>query len=387
MTIGAGKMHRPAAFLGSALALALAGCSGLPRSTPTVAEILPEDGQFPSGQNIAVVDITMNTVSGLPANFAPLAEWAIRDGPPRLPGVQPGDVLNITVFEVGYALFSGNGSAPAQSSSAASGSDYSFPPLRVPEDGVIQLPYAVAMDVTGLSGSQIARLFENRLQGQSQDAQVLVSVEAGPRRSVVLSGDVNAPGRIVLSEDNERLLDAIALASGPSARPADTLVTLTRGNASSSSRLQDIAANSAANVLLAPGDRIELARDVRSITVLGAASSVSEIAFDSAELSLSEALARAGGPDASRADPTGVFIFRQQATGSGDADGDAGGVQPVIYRLSLLDPLSYFAAQNFAMRESDVMLVADARANQFDAFLRMVNALAAPVVTVDVLTR
>jgi polysaccharide export outer membrane protein len=358
-------------------ALALGGCSTLPRSSPTVSEILPPKGQ----ESIKIVEINPATPSNLPADLKPLPAWTIGDGPALPAGVQPGDILRITVFEVGYSLFTGNGNAPAALTPAVSnGNVFEFPALRVPEDGVIQLPFAGGLQVTGKSGSDIARMFQQRLKGQSQNAQVVVSVEAGPRRSVVVSGDVKEPGRVALTEANERLLDAIALARGPGSRAADTLVKLSRGDATSVARLQDIDAAARENVLLAPGDRIDLERDVRSITVLGAAKSVSEVTFDNPSLTLSEALARSGGLSAEKADPTGVFIFRQERRSDG-------AVEPVIYRLNLLNPASYFAAQNFAMRQGDIMLVADARSNRLETFLRMLNSLASPVVTASVLAR
>jgi polysaccharide export outer membrane protein len=242
------------------------------------------------------------------------------------------------------------------------------------------VPYAGTIQVGGMSARQIGEAIEARLKGQSQNAQVLVTIEDGPLRSVVLSGDVKKPGRIPLTQANERLLDAIAIAAGPAARAADTLVRLTRGTTTDTARLDAISATSPENVMLAAGDRIELVRDIRTLTVLGSARAVSEVSFDSLELSLSEALARAGGLADEKADPTGVFIFRQEPR-------DGGGVRPVIYRLNLLEPASYFAAQNFVMRENDIVLVANARSVRVEQFLRMVNSLAAPVVSVDVLTR
>jgi polysaccharide export outer membrane protein len=360
----------------SLAALTLTACSALPRASPTVSEVLPK-----GSENIQVVDIRPGTPSPLPADLAPLPAWTIGDGPALAGGVQPGDVLHITVFEVGYSLFTGNANTPAslRPSPASSGNVFEFPPLRVPESGTIQLPFAGAIAVTGRSGSEIARAFQQRLRGQSQNAQVVVSVEAGPRRSVVVSGDVKEPGRVELTEDNERLLDAIALAKGADSRPADMLVRLSRGGITSVARLEDIGAGSSENVVLAAGDRIELVQNVRSVTVLGAAKSVSQITFDNPSLTLSQALARAGGPSEDKADPTGVFIFRQVRR-------EDGTVQPVIYRLNLLIPASYFAAQTFAMRPGDIMLVANAKADQLQTFLQMVNALASPVVTARVLT-
>jgi polysaccharide export outer membrane protein len=106
---------------------------------------------------------------------------------------------------------------------------------------------------------------------------------------------------------------------------------------------------------------------------------VSEIAFDSDRLTLIEALSRAGGPEGEKADPTGVFVFRYEASASGEV--------PVIYRLNLLNPQSYFAAQRFAMREKDVMLIANSKSNQIGKIIQMLNGLTAPTVLLDVITR
>jgi polysaccharide export outer membrane protein len=100
-------------------------------------------------------------------------------------------------------------------------------------------------------------------------------------------------------------------------------------------------------------------------------------------MTLSEALARSGGPLDDKADARGVFIFRYETRNqSGETK-----LQPVIYRLNLLDPASYFAAQRFQMREKDVMLIANAQSNQIGKFVQMINQLATPALTVDLLTR
>jgi polysaccharide biosynthesis/export protein len=244
---------------------------------------------------------------------------------------------------------------------------------------VVSLPYLGRVDIAGRRPLDVARELERRLRGKSQNPQVVVATERGERHSVILSGDIKQPGRLMLSSAHERLLDSIALAGGPTARIADTLVRLSRNGEMAQLRLQSISPTSAANVMLGPDDRIELIRSVRSFTVLGAAKSVSEIAFDSDQLTLSEALARAGGPLDDRADARGVFIFRFESGG--------GTEKPVIYRLDLLQPQSYFSAQRFQMREKDIMLIANARSNQLNKFVQMINQLVSPAVAVDILTR
>ena len=370
------KTRTSAIILMVATSAALASCATLPGAAPTANQIA--DGM--SSADVDVIDITPATPSGYAQSQRELPRWTIGDAPDLLVGVDVGDVLHVTIFEVGYSLFAGQ----EQDNGVARGStSEELPPFRIPEDGVIHVPFAGTIVARGKTTREISVAIEEGLSGQSQNAQVLVSVEDGPNRSVVLSGEVEEPGRVPLTGARERLLDAIALASGPSSRAADTLVKLTRGVETSIARLDTIASTSPENVLLAPGDRIELETHVRSITMLGAAETVSEIKFDDFDLTLSEALARGGGLIEEQSDPTGIFIFRQELRSSDESTT----VRPVIYRLNLLEPASYFAAQSFQMRENDVVLVANARSNHFQKFLQMVNALAAPVVTVDLLTR
>jgi polysaccharide biosynthesis/export protein len=351
-----------------ALTLALPGCASLPSSAPTAGQVT---GALKPG-DAEVIAIVPGTVSGESAIKPATLGWTLTDGKDR---------LGITAYEVGYPLF--GGSAASGESNPAGASTRAFPPIVVPESGAIDFPYAGRLRVAGLTPEEVGNLLEGRLRAKSRYIEILVTADAGPGRSAIVSGDVARPGRVGLSGARERLLDAVALAGGPSARRADTVVRLTRGAEVGELRLDAVSADSAANVILAPGDRIELARNTRTLTVLGAAQKVTEIAFDSTELTLSEALARAGGPLDEKADARGVFIFRYEArTREG-----ATVVQPVIYKLDLIDPASYFAAQRFEMRPRDVMLIANARSNQIGKFISMVNQLTAPVVTVDILSR
>lgn len=357
--------------------LALGGCAGLPSNAPTTAQVLTPA----EAGDIAVIDITPATPSGPAARQAEPAPWTIPDGASTAGVVLPGDVLTISVFEVGYSLFA-NGEGTAGETARGKGSVRTFPPLRVGESGVIEFPYAGRIAVAGLTPTAIAGRIERALRGKSQFPQVVVAFDPGPGHSVVIDGEVARPGRVVLSEAGERLLDVVALAGGSRARGADTVVRLTRSGEVSLARLDEIGAADRRNVVLTPGDHVELSKEVRSVTVLGAARSVAEIAFDRSDLTLDQALARAGGLNDDKADPTGVFIFRIERR----EDAGQWTEKPVIYRLNLLDPTAYFAAQRFAMRERDVMLVANAKTNNVRKFIEMVNQLATPVVTAKIVS-
>lgn len=360
--------------------LALSGCSTLPGAAPTAGQITRP--MAPAG--IAVIDI-VDTPEAIvaPSGAAQTPAWPISDAPSWSGEIGVGDRLSITVFEVGYALFATSGEAAPHPDGAPAASGRMLPRMEVGESGAIAMPYIGPVRVLGRTAPEVARDIERRLRGLSQSAQVMVSVERGPAQSVVVSGDVKTPGREPLTLAGERLLDAVALAGGPSSRAADTRVRLTRGNLSGDVRLDQLRVDSSANVRLAPGDHVELSRDVRSLTVMGAARTVSELAFESDDLSLAEAIARTGGPLDDRADATGVFVFRFEAK---TVDGQAKEV-PVIYRLNLLDPRSYFASQRFHMQRKDVLLIANARSVQFGKLVQLLNTLVSPAITADLLVR
>lgn len=360
--------------------LLLSGCASLPASAPTAGQVV----RTQEGQPVEVRDITPQLAAESNAVSPPAgAELTLGDAPLLGDSVAVGDTLAISIFELGYGLFTPGGAASDNASNAAAprAGGRALPPILVPESGVIDLPYVGTVRAMNRSTTQLAAEIERRLKGKSQFAQVLVTLERGPARSVILSGDVKQPGRLVLTATAERLLDAVALAGGPAGRVPDTLVRLTRDGITQELRMDRLTPDSQANVRLAPGDRIELVRNARTFTVLGAAQTVSEIAFESDRLTLIEALSRAGGPTDDKADPTGVFVFRYEPR----ADGS--GEQPVIYRLDLLKPQSYFAAQRFLMREKDVVLIANARSNQLGKFVQLLNGLTAPAVLLDVVTR
>lgn len=366
-------------LLAPLLALLASACSTLPSAAPTVGQVTKRAA--PAG--IAVIDIVDAPDLGSAERArAPASPWTIPDAAPWSGEIAVGDVVTVTVFEVGYALF-GAIDTSRSNDGAPSAAGRALPAMEVSESGTIALPYVGAVQAQGQSAAGLAREIEQRLRGLSQNAQVVVGVQRGPGHSVVVSGDVKTPGRQPLTLVGERLLDVVAQAGGPVNRAADTEVTLTRGTQVSTARLNALRIDSPANIRLAPGDRIALTRSVRSVTVLGSAQTVSEVPFDGEALTLAEALARAGGPQDERADATGVFVFRIE---TGVVDGQTREI-PVIYRLNLLDPRSYFAAQRFHMRSKDVLLIANARSAQFGKLVQLLNTLVSPAITVDLLTR
>ena len=85
--------------------------------------------------------------------------------------------------------------------------------------------------------------------------------------------------------------------------------------------------------------------------------------FESETLSAIEALATVGGLQTAAADPTGVFVFRNEPAeianvvlGRGDLRGD----QRMVYVLDLTQPNGMFEARDFLIRDGDTVYVTEA---------------------------
>jgi polysaccharide biosynthesis/export protein len=85
--------------------------------------------------------------------------------------------------------------------------------------------------------------------------------------------------------------------------------------------------------------------------------------FDTQTISAIDALAMAGGLDPLRADPKGVFIFRDEIPEVASAI--LGGMQVVgdqrfVYILDLTQPMGMFNARDFKIRDGDTIFVTEA---------------------------
>lgn len=293
--------------------------------------------------------------------------------------VGPGDVLSVSVYEVGVSLFGQGRIAGDAFDPSARGEN--FPVIVVDREGVIKLPFIGRLAVAGRTPADIQDMIEQGLRGQSQNPQALVTVKENVSRTVYVAGDVRRPGRFDLTLQREHLLDAIAAAGGASNSAEDTIVRFNRGERTIEQRLGRIKAGEPDDLTLIPGDRIELIKRPRTFIVLGATSKVAQVPFETGDVSLAEAVARAGGPMDSSADPSAIFVFRYEPSGV------TGKIAPVVYRLNMLKPTSYFLSQRFAVRDKDVIYIGNAAANQPAKLVAILNQLFSPFVTARAITR
>ncbi len=381
---------------GAALAAlaVLTGCNTLPNSGPPESVIVDRSRDpHTNPLGFKIVDIDPSVVGVLAAEPSPTISTLDRVAGhvPDPDRIGPGDTLSISVLELGSSLFAGGGAAGASSNplagaAATPGSGAvtteTLPPVTVDASGRVAIPYVGVLVASGRTPDRLAAAIEAGLRGKSQDPQVVVRVMTDLANSVIIYGDLHKPGRVPLTLAHERLLDAIALAGGPGSSPEDTEVRITRDGVTGGIPLRTLEEDPAQNIGLRPGDRIEVLFRPRTFTVFGATSKVSEVNFNVANLSLADALARIGGPLDERADPNAVFLFRFEETETARALGirprpDARS-SPVLYRLDLMDPTSYFLAQHFTMKNQDLIYIANAKTNPVYKFMSLINLLTGP---------
>jgi polysaccharide export outer membrane protein len=377
------------AALGLLAGLALAGCNTLPASGPTAADILNGVSAKQNTLGFRIVNLDAGAIRAITTASATAQPPPGAGSSPALGRIGVGDVLTISIFEVGNSLFTPSGAAAAaeqsQAGAGASGAAgmTNLPLEQVATDGTIDIPYAAHLVAAGKTPAQLARDIQAALAGQSQNPQVIVNITTNNANTLVISGDVKTQGRIPLTLLPERVSDMIALAGGASHPDADEIVQITSAGQTIAERLSDMYDDPALNPYVRPGDRIHLVYQPRSYTVFGAAGLVQQVDFNDPNITLAEAVARAGGPKDDQADPTAVFVFRFEQPAIARELGLAvtGKKVPVIYQLDMMQPTSYFVEQEFAMRDQDVLYIGNARTNQLQKFFTLIGTLFAPAAT------
>jgi len=186
-----------------------------------------------------------------------------------------------------------------------------------------------------------------------------------------------------LTPRRERLLDAIAVAGGLR-QPVDKItVQLSRGDQSQTIAMESIVRNPRDNIVLHPDDVITVLCQPYSFTALGATGRNAEVSFEAKGISLTQALARAGGLLDHRANRCGIFIFRFERKSTfkwpqKPVATTPQGKVPVVYWLDMSDPASIFAAKVFPICDDDVIYVANARGAQLQKFLNLISSIVQP---------
>jgi polysaccharide biosynthesis/export protein len=363
---------------------ALGGCSTLPTAGPTTGQVVDQavkDDQ----PRFDVVDVDGNVVSTLLAQPAESFRTRFqRYGKPPDPKIGIGDSITVTIWEAAGGGLFGAGITTGVSPGSRS---VTIPDQVVARDGAITVPFADRIPVAGKSPLEVQHAIEQRLADKAIEPQAIVNITKSITNSVTVSGEVVTGARVPLSVNGDRLLDVIALAGGAKAPVYDTFVRLSRQGVTATIPMEKLVSEPAENIYVWPGDVLTLVQVPQTFSVFGATGQNMQVSFGAKEITLAQALAKAGGLLDLRADPAGVFLFRFEppdvvgALKASPLPIGPGGSSPIVYRLDLSDANSYFFAQRFPVEDKDVIYVANARLNELQKFFTLLNTITGPVIT------
>ena len=357
-----------------ALVAALSGC-GLPRSGPNKAEIFKGSVLKEGDAYIVSVNQRVTRITSVAPAFG-FGSSFLNAGVVGSDQIASGDVLALTIFEnVKDDPLLGN---TGQRVSALT-------EIQVDGQGFIFVPYAGRIKAAGQTPDGLRQAITRKLDTQTPDPQVTVQRVAGDGATVTISG-FGGQGVYPIERPTRTLTAMIARSGGVSIEPAVALVRVTRGGQSGKVWLEDLYANPALDIALRAGDKITIERDSRAFTALGATGSQSRVPFETQTLSAIEAIATVGGLSTGSADPTGVFVFRNEPAEIANAvlgRSDLTGDQRFVYVLDLTQPTGMFEARDFLVRDGDTVYVTEAPFVQWNKVLSAITGTAGAASTLS----
>ncbi len=368
----------------------LSGCAATGLSTavgPSRSAIVREASIAESG--IQLVPVTNAVTQILLASGPPAGDFAqtIGNATPIGTVVGVGDVVEVTIWEAPPSLLFGGGMMSTRiGEDIATSRPGVIPETLIGPSGTITVPFAGQVPAAGRSLRSIEQSIVSRLRGKANQPQAIVRIVRNATANVSVLGEVATSGRVALTPKGERLLDVLAAAGG-TRQPAERItLQLSRGNVTSTMPLAAVVQNPAQNIILQKDDVLTAIYQPFTLTVLGAAGRNEEVRFEGTGLTLAQALGRIGGLQDMRADPRGVFVFRWETPQLARALGrvvptDVTRV-PMVYQVDLKDPQTYFAAQQFPMKNSDVIFISNSPITDFQRFVNILSSSVLPGVSV-----
>jgi len=297
--------------------------------------------------------------------------------------IRPGDVLGLTIWEnVDDGLLAGEAANQTV-----------LQEVQVDGSGFIFVPYAGRIRAAGNTPDAIRRIITSKLDEQTPDPQVEVRRLAGDGSTVSLIGAVGAQGVYPIERPTRTLSAMLANAGGVVIEPEIAQITVIRGNHRSKVWFQDLFNDPSFDIALRAGDRILVEQDTRAFTALGATGAQARVPFETQTLSAVEALAQVGGLTPTAADPTGVFVMRNEPAAIANqvlGRDDLIGAQRMVYVLDLTKPNGMFIARDFSIRDDDTLYVTEAPFAQWgkviSALTGTLGAVSSVATSADVLS-
>jgi polysaccharide export outer membrane protein len=277
-----------------------------------------------------------------------------------------GDVLNITVWDHPELTI-----PQGQYRSSAEAGNW------VDTQGNIFYPYIGEVHVEGKTLEEIRTTLSKRLSTFIEKPQVDVNIAAFRAHKVFITGEINKPGTIPVTNVPMTLVDAINQAGGLNEKADWQRVILHRNGKDEQLSLKSLLQNGVMtqNRLMMPGDIAHVASiDDRKVYVMGSVTKPGTFPITRNGMNLTEALSNAGGFKEVEADATGVFVVRRFPEGSEK--------RGRVYQLDLSDATAMMLGVEFPMQADDVVYVTTAPISRW---ARIINQIFPTILTIDII--
>ncbi len=340
---------RGARFVALLVVVSLVATCGLPRSGPNRRELFAGSVQREGDAFVVSVNDRVLRATALVEALGFSSDF-VNAGQLGSDTIRPGDTLSLSIWENVTDPLLGPQGTPSTV----------LDEIQVDGAGFIFIPYAGRVRAAGNTPDQLRQILTRSLDEQTPDPQIIVRRVAGNGATVSVAGVVGGQGIYPIDRPTRTLSAMLAAAGGVTVEPEIARVTVVRGDHTGTIWFNDLYANPELDIALRAGDRILVEEDTRSFTALGATNAQTRVPFDTQTISAIEAIATVGGLNPNLADPTGVFILRNEPEAIARSvlgRNDISGTQRMIYVLDLTEPNGMFQARDFVIRDQDTLYV------------------------------
>lgn len=342
-----------------AIATVITGCTGQQMTRGDI-----QDSRFVGGE-VKMIPITSDVVSApAPKAVVPQELLAFRGETYK---IQPGDTLIVTVWD-----------HPELTTPAGNQQQAVTNGRLVQPDGTFYFPYAGKLNVTGMTIEDLRSTLTSRLGKYLTNPQLDVNVVGFGSRVALQGAFVDTTPQDVTTVPMT-LSQVVGRARIDVAQADLSGLVLTRDGRNYNLDLDALNrdGNVAQDIYLKPGDRLFLPfNDRKEVYVIGEVARPQALTFKTTDVTLTQALGRAGGLNPITSKGEAVYVIRGlEDMGTPQATQGA----TTVYQLDAKSPVAFALGDKFRLKPGDVVWVGPAGVTRWNRFLSQLLPLSSLV--------